>query len=503
MVSIDRHGQQSLFAEPDSTPAPISSPPRQVHFNNPDPGELRVAQSTLYEHLQAVGERDALVVRELLQGQDWAPFEARYSAEGRRGYHPALMASIVLYGLLRGVSSLRELERFARIDLGCWWVSGGIFPDHSVLGRFINRHASDLSEHLFASVVEVTLRRTGSGRDSLAGDGTVVAAMSSHFGVLKREAAGSRLQALQTTADGGGEEAQGLAQLCEVLDDRHRHNGGRGHRRLNPQEPEAVVLKQKNEAGYRPSYVPTVLANDARVVVDAELGIGHELAPMQEMIARLPEQTSQLLVDAGFRAASLLQQAERKQVEVLAPAKGGESATHKKPRFFTADQFIYDEQTDVVTCPAGEWLRRTARYRHSERRQYKTKACFQCPLRDQCTSKKRRIIERTRATRLREQLAHRMSDTDKQQRYRQRKAMVEPVFSVLRLKQGLNRFRRRHARGARLELMLHLIAYNLGRVTAARFLRLIYRQKDLLSAIKLRCQRQKFVRNIPPVLCST
>ncbi len=504
MVSIDRHGQQSLFAEPESAAARISSRPRQVHFNNPDPGELRVAQSTLYEHLQAVGERDALVVRELLQGQDWAPFEARYSAEGRRGYHPALMASIVLYGLLRGVSSLRELERFARIDLGCWWVSGGIFPDHSVLGRFINRHESDFSEHLFASVVEVTLRRTGSGRDSLAGDGTVMAAMSSHFGVLKREAAGSRLQALQTSGDGEEEEAQRLAHMCTVLDDRHRHSGGRGHRRLNPQEPEAVVLKQKNGAGYRPSYVPTVLANDARVVVDAELGVGHELAPMQEMIVRLPEQTSQLLLDGGFRAASLLQQAERKKVEVLAPAKGGESAEHsKKPRYFTADQFTYDEQTDVVTCPAGEQLRRTAKYRQSERRRYKTKACFQCLLRDQCTSKKRRIIERTRATRLREQLTQRMSDPDKQQRYRQRKAMVEPVFSVLRLKQGLIRFRRRHARGARLELMLHLIAYNLGRVTAARFLRLFCHQKGLLSATKLRWKRRKFAVDFPHALSST
>ena len=473
MVSIDRDGQQSLFGE--ALPPPPSQAPRQAHFNNPDPRELRAGQSTLHAHLTTVGERDALVVRELLQGQDWSAFEARYCADGRHAYHPALMAGIVLYGLMRGVTTLRELERFARIDLGCWWVSGGILPDHSVLGRFIHRHEVELSERLFSGVVEATLKYTGSGRESLAGDGTVVEAMSSHFGVLKREAAGDRLEQLRQDGEHDSDQAQQLEQMCEALDARHRDAGGRGHRRLNPQEPEAVILKQKNSAGYRPSYVPTVLANDARVVVDAELGIGHELAPMQEMIARLPDESEELLVDSGFRAAALLEQAEDQDIEVLAPASGGEpgaeKAKRKTSKYFTSDQFAYDEQRDEVTCPAGQTLRRYAKYRNSERRRYKTKACFSCPLHDQCTSKKQRIIERTRATRMREQLAQRMSDPDKAERYRQRKAMVEPVFSVLRLKQRLTRFRRCHARGARLELLLHLMAYNLSRVVAAELLR--------------------------------
>ena len=126
-------------------------------------------------------------------------------------------------------------------------------------------------------------------------------------------------------------------------------------------------------------------------------------------------------------------------------------------------------------------MRRTAKYRTGHRRRYKTRACFRCPLRDQCTSKKQRIIERTRATELRAQLRQRMSDPDNQQRYRQRKAMVEPVFSVLRLRQGLRRFRRRHARGARVELMLHLMAYNLSRAAAAVFWRYFAFLRPVLS----------------------
>ena len=394
------------------------------------------------------------------------------------------MTGIVLYGLLRGVSSLRELERLARVDLGCWWVSGGILPDHSVLGRFINRHEADLSESLFASLVSTTLRRTGSDRRSLAGDGTVMEAMSSRYGVLKREAAEHRLSALEGSGQADSEEGQRLAGMCEVLDKRRADNAGRGHERLNPAEPEAVVLKHKSGGGYGPGYVPTVLANEARVVVDAELGIGHELAPMETMVERLDDSASELLVDSGFRAASLLDKANDRDLEVLAPAHGGEAARARpsKAKYFRPDQFHYDTDHDEVVCPAGQRLRRIAKYRNGHRRRYKTKACFTCPLHDQCTSKKQRIVERTHATELREQLAQRMSDPQKQARYRQRKAMVEPVFSVLRLKQGLNRFRRRHARGARLELRLHLMAYNVSRAIAARFWALFWRLRASLSA---------------------
>lgn len=50
--------------------------------------------------------------------------------------------------------------------------------------------------------------------------------------------------------------------------------------------------------------------------------------------------------------------------------------------------------------------------------------------------------------------------------FAQRKAMVEPVFSALRERQGLNRFRRRGLSRVRLEFRLHLMAYNLGRALA-------------------------------------
>nr|WP_299310972.1 transposase [uncultured Halomonas sp.] len=50
--------------------------------------------------------------------------------------------------------------------------------------------------------------------------------------------------------------------------------------------------------------------------------------------------------------------------------------------------------------------------------------------------------------------------------FRQRKAMVEPVFSALRQQQGLSRFRRRGPTGVKREFALHVLAYNVARAVA-------------------------------------
>lgn len=85
------------------------------------------------------------VIRTLLEEQDWSAFEAAYKPGGRPPYSPRAMMGLILYGIFQGQNSLRELEYLARVDLGCWWCSGGTMPDHFVIGRFVQQHAVVLS----------------------------------------------------------------------------------------------------------------------------------------------------------------------------------------------------------------------------------------------------------------------------------------------------------------------------------------------------------------------
>lgn len=464
-----------------------------IRFEDPDPREIRLGVQRLDEHLRAMGLRDALVLRELLSEQDWSAFEAHYSPEGRPGYAPWLMTGVVLFGLMRGVSSLRELERFTRGDLECMWVSGGITPDHSILGRFILRHDEELKGELFDAITETVLRRTGSGRARLAGDGTVLEAMSSRFALIKREALDAQRAALRAQAESKPEDTEVQAELteieraCAVLDARPSAKA------LVPGEPEAGLLKLKNGRGSRPAYQGAVLANEARVVVDGEVHSTSEQAALAPALDRLEgTQTKELLLDAGFNTYEVLETALEKEISVLCPEQAEDVRAEEGPRLIPLREFRYVDDGDYYVCPAGErldpWRRYAGNPATGQRAyvQYATRACRDCARRAQCTRGEFRTIQRSVGQELKEAMRVVMAQPQAKRVFAQRKAMVEPVFAHLRERQGLNRFRRRGLAGVRLEFRLHLMAYNLGRALAyarrgvsGRFLRL----RSLLEAL--------------------
>lgn len=444
-----------------------------IRFENPDPRDMRFGVQRLDEHLRAMGLRDALVMRQMLVELDWSAFEARYSPVGRPGYAPWLMAGVVLFGLMRGVSSLRELERFTRSDLECMWVGAGITPDHSILGRFIARHEQELSGPLFESIVQAVLRRTGSGRERLAGDGTVLEAMSSRYALIKREALEAQRAQLREQAESKGEDCQeqtALAQIesaCEALAERPNAKAVVAH------EPEAGLLKLKNGRGSRPAYQVAVLANPARVVVDAQVHSSSEQAALAEPLQRLDStQTQELLLDAGFNTYAILESTLAKDISLLCPERAEHAREDQGSGVIPLRQFHYVDDGDYYLCPAEQQLHPCRRYAGNPETgqrayvQYATHACAQCERRGQCTRGEQRTIQRSAGQELKEAMRLVMAQPQARQVFAQRKAMVEPVFSTLRERQGLNRFRRRGLSGVRLELRLHLMAYNLGRALA-------------------------------------
>ncbi|WP_163370509.1 transposase [Endozoicomonas acroporae] len=136
-----------------------------------------------------IGDNTPFAISDLLDEQDWSEFEQSYYSSGRPPYAPRCMAGLILYAIIHGVSSLRAIERMARIDLGCMWVSGGIFPDHANIGRFIIRHEKALNGSFFESLTQSVINRTGSHNHAVAGDGTLIEAACSNYNLIKEEAA--------------------------------------------------------------------------------------------------------------------------------------------------------------------------------------------------------------------------------------------------------------------------------------------------------------------------
>jgi hypothetical protein len=75
---------------------------------------------------------------------------------------------------------------------------------------------------------------------------------------------------------------------------------------------------------------------------------------------------------------------------------------------YNAEHFQYNAETDTYTCPQGHRLTSNGNWykaRNYRFKQYKTKACKNCPVRSQCTTAKQngKILQRSEFTKYIEQ----------------------------------------------------------------------------------------------------
>lgn len=485
---VDRRMQFDLFGEPVGLRERVRYGfATRRRFVAPDPREIYLGPSRLDAYLEQMGLHTPLAVAELLDDQDWSGFEQRYAPHGRAPYAPRCMLGVILYGVMQGVSSLRELEKLARTDVGCMWVSGGITPDHANLGRFIVLHDELLSGAFFEQLTSDLLRRTGSSSQRLAGDGTVIEAACSRYRTVREEAARhqaetARDDARQVPHDRARQAAAERAEAVHAtLEERRAVRAGRGkpsgHLRVSPTEPEAVVQPLKGGRGTMPAYKPSVLANADRLVVawahhgSSETGVLPALLDQSSRLSGAPP--GELLLDAGYWSDAVLEQVLARDISLLCPQGKQPGQARQSEKYFAKDRFLYLAYEDVYRCPAGQRLAPVARYRGNASAPayvlYGTSACVQCTLRARCTrSAHGRRLRRYAGDEAKDALRHVMEHPQAQRIYRRRQGMVEPVFSTLRLVQGLQRFRRRGPAGVRRELALHMLAYNLARAIALR-----------------------------------
>lgn len=489
-IYIDTSGQSDLFAyhaaqtRSESAILTEVTPDIKRRFNAPDPANITIGNTLLETHLKLAKQKLPLVIAQVLDNENWTAFEQRYSNQGRPPYAPRNMLGLILYGIMQGISSLRGLERLARLDLGCMWVTGGIAPDHANIGRFINMHSESLTGAFFESIVQTTLLMTGSDIKSLAGDGTVIEAACSHYKVCREEALKTAAAEAQKALDKDPENShlQGnveqITKAVEIFDERKKSreaNGRKSHTvSISPSEPEAMVQRAKRGRGYAASYKPSVLANEQRVVVAIAVDPSNENIVIPQMLDKAmsitSQKTEQLLLDAGYCTDNIINDTLERDISLLCP-EGKKPGKPKDSKKFAKGRFRYDATQDVYICPAGESLIFITSSKESEKTKgqsrYGNAPCHDCSLRSKCTTnKKGREIKRYAMDEHKDALREIMKHPAAKAEYGKRQGMVEPVFGYLRQIQGLNRFRRKGLNSVRTEFALHMMAYNLSRILA-------------------------------------
>ena len=354
-----------------------------------------------------------------------------------------------------------------------------------MIGKFICRHHEQITSGLFTDITTSIIQRTGGQGDSVAGDGTVIEAACSHYGLLKQEAVEQAHEAARQAAERKPDDPPTQARLlqaqrtAEIMNTRIQIKKAKGKKTdrlcISAQEPDAMMQRQKRGRGSAPSYKPSVLVNDQRLILGQAVHASSETSVIPQMLdqseAICGTGVNELLLDAGYCSHGVIAETLARDISLLCPEGKIPGEGKSSDKKYHKGQFTYDPQHDCYVCPANQRLGLISSYKGRDKtpayQLYGTKECADCTLKDKCTiAKVGRRVRRYPDDEVKEALREVMSHEAAKKRFRSRQAWVEPVFSVLRGNQGLNRFRRKGLTGVQTEFGLHVLAYNLGRLLA-------------------------------------
>lgn len=363
-------------------------------------------------------------VRRVVAQLDLSGFEQAYGAEGGMLYAPELMLSVWLYAYATGITSARQLERRLVEDLALRYLAGGARVDNWALSAFRRRHARALND-CFTQVLEMA-RRLGMGKlGKVAIDSTRIKASACRDRLdteqhLRDLRAGLRLQVRrwQQAVDADDADGGGLEVAIEHLETKLAELPGRlerlqksGLKKLSTTDPEARFLRTRG-GSFDLGYTGEIAVSDDHLIVAQRVtqnaADNASLVPMLEQVRQRcgapPEQT---LADSGF---------------------------------FSNDNLAWLETQKLDACLPDSNLARSLN------------------LGLRCRGKAKHPAHR--------RMRKKMTTHAGREAYARRKAIVEPVFGVLKQQRSLRQFRTRGLDRVGTEFTLATLAYNLTRMHA-------------------------------------
>lgn len=475
-------GQEVLGFDLGPVSEPVESKAGDEDFLDDDASQVMIGHQRLDVLLKGTGMGWVVQLKRELRELDYSLLTARYSRQGRKGFHPRMLLGLIVCGIMERHSTLRELEELSEVNLGAWWICGGSKVDHSTIGKFVQMHDEALGGEFFSEFVKFLVRRLGLKVGVASIDGTVIEAAGSRWSALREEAARKIAEEAKRDAARSPEDAklaEAATQASAVLAEVEKRAAARAEQRKDTKtvavvatEIEAVIQPRKDGV-HRAGYKPSTLMHESGLILAQHVHPSSETAAVAPLLeqhqAIFSAGPSTLLMDAAYHNGALLGSLAEQEIDVLCPSgqtfKAQGPWTKRSPhQKFPKLGFAYDPETDTYVCPEGQ--RMTYRAHGKDRglryRLYGTNACGSCALRSQCTKSRRgREVKRYTGDEYKEAMDKVLEQPRAREMYKRRLTMSEPVYAELRERQGLRRFRRRGLRGARVEFALHCLALNL------------------------------------------
>lgn len=456
----------------------------------------------------------ALFVVEVVEALDLSGFVAGYKSSqdrGRPAYHPVLMVGIVLYASMTSVISSRRIERLLATDVGFRVVASNERPDHGTICRFVVRHKEALEE-LFAQVVGLAAEAGLVDVTLVAVDGTKMPGDASPqrnttLGDLRRRFAGwaDTVQANDAADDAAEADGAGTAPVAEMFEQdsmrewiRQRldeRDGEAEDRRMNLTDPDSGLLPRSG-GGWVQGYNAQAAAVGGGIVVAADVTANPADTTMLEpMVAKIGsavaaatgERAGVVVADAGYWDTDTIEaiEADPEQPDVLVATgrKQPEQVPAPLPEpdvaGYEAAMADYEQRLKaeharraavIARVINGELILREAAelLNISTPRAGELKWAWQAAGGPEGVQPKRLPKGRperppgpTRAARSRHAMDTRLAKPAGRSFYRQRQAIIEPVFGDIKTNRRITRFLRRGHDKVRAEWHWILTGHNL------------------------------------------
>lgn len=476
-------GDERLFAvqaSEDEAPAPSVPAGEAKTFRRYDQHQCFLLPPSLDEWLPE--DHEARFVSEVVEDLlDLSPIYKSYtSTEGAPPYHPKMMLKLLLFAYATGVTSSRELERRCRVDVALRFLSANEVPDHRSLSRFRRRHLAaleDLFTQLLALCAKAGLVRLG----RVALDGTKLDANASKHKAMSYDHIVPKIEQLEA-------EVKSLLEEAERVDEAEDEAFGKDRRgdelsaELSRRESRLEKLRAAKEAIEAEAKEKAEAAARAKAeaggkseeeVEDAAEQAAARAKPKPSAQRSFTDPDSRMMktnhgFDYAYNAQAVVDELsqvilaaeitdEASDVNQLVPminkteenlAAAGVEGT---PDTYLADAGYCSEDNLAATEDLdADVLAATGRQRHVER--------FQTAPRGPIPKN---------ATR-RERMARKLRTKKGRADYARRKAIVEPAFGQMKVRQHAGQLRLRGRDGAVGEWTLHAICHNLRKLMGAR-----------------------------------
>ena len=360
-------------------------------------------------------------VRGVVERLDMSVFEQSYSPEGGELYAPQLMLGVWLYAYALGITSARQVERRLVEDLAFRYLAAGERVDNWALSAFRRRHGRALND-AFTQVLEWARQRGMGKLGRVAIDSTRIAANACKDRVDSEQALRDmraqlrrQVRAWQQAADRDDAEPGGLdvaiGELNKALGElprRLERLKKSGLKKLSRSDEDARFLRQRG--GFVLGYTAEIAVSDDHLIVAQRVTQNAtdnaSLEPMvDEVEQRCGAPPGATLADSGFFSIDNLNRMEQRNIDAYVPDSNMACALNLGTRCRTrACAPAHRRMRAKLRSPAG------------------------------------------------------------QAAYARRKAIVEPVFGVLKQQRGIRQFRTRGLNNVNNEFTLATLAFNLTRL---------------------------------------